>query len=1078
MWWDKDRDNFSFAIRILIFLIIFSVSIPTLVSAYDITGPTTITQPGLYNVVNDINCTNGYCINVGVSGVTIDGKSHSLIGSGNNTGIYSGKDDLIVQNIVIDNFWTGVNINWGQNLLNNITLINNNQGIWISDGDNNFIKNSKFLLNNIGVSYSVNNAKNSAINENLFNNNVIGIKLSGGNSGNSLQVFNNTFKSNTISGVSVDNSGLNYCGYGYIYTNYFENNQGNGIQIVDSVNDTINNNTIASSYNGISLEGNFAKYNQIHDNKIRGSLNSGIYLKTNTNGNDIWNNICMGSNNSGIQCVSSTGNNIANNILSHNTQAGIYLSSSSDNKISNNTIEGNENYGVILTYSTNNQFINNKFKNTNNANIPTINSDNLWNTTNTTGPNIIGGKYIGGNYWANPSGSGYSETCTDSDGDGFCDDPYSLATNNIDNLPLHASTVTHTITASAGSGGTISPSGVISVAHGASRTFTITSSTGYQIENVLVDGSSAGTVSTYTFTNVTSDHTISASFSQLPPITHNITATAGAGGSISPSGTVTVTDGGNQIFTITPGSGYLIQSVVVDGSSVGAVSSYTFTNVKADHTISASFSQTPPVTHTIVASAGSGGRIIPNGSVQVTAGANQTFTISNNLGMNIDDVLVDNQSQGAIHSYTFYNVSANHTISATFKVVYPTTWIINATAGKGGSIDPSGLVRVFNRYNQSFLITALPCYDITEVIINKTFNLGSQASPFQYNFINVTSNQSIEAQFTEKTYTINATSGKGGEITPSGEVSVPCGDSQTFTINPNTNYEVTSVLVDGLEKGAIRSYTFSNVTGDHEISAFFTRIPGTYEINATADQYTIVYPNGISKYPEGSNSTYLTQARPGSDLTSVNVDNTSYAPDKTWTFTNITSDHSIATLGNYTPGQVHVLFTVNLTWGQAPLTVRFTDQSVGDPTSWFWQFGDGTTSTSRNPEHTYQVPGIYTVTLSAQNSESGGVGMWNNLVTATEGVIPKPTPVPPPGQITAAFIAIPVTGSAPLDVGFQDQSSGNPVSWIWYFGDGEVSTLQNPVHQYTSAGSYSVTLLAQNAEYSGSLSKTGLITVN
>ena len=1072
MWWGKNRDNFGYVIRILIFLIILSVSITSLVSAYDITGPTTITQPGLYNVVKDINCTNNECIVVSASGVIIDGKSHTLKGQGDKVGIFSQYTDFTIQDIVIDNFYKGLTSGAGQNFVNNITFTNNTFGLSI-EGNKYVIQSSKFFYNDVGIQYTVHYAKNSTIYENQFINNTIGIELDEGYSGNSVSVFNNSFIGNTVHGIY-----FNTGGYNYAYFNSFLNNAGNSIYIYFSQNNTINNNNILSGNTGITFEGTSSKFNKLYNNEITGSQNSAIYLKTSSKSNEIYNNNCLNNSNSGIQIVGSIGNNIANNILSHNTQAGIYLSSSSDNKISHNTIEDNENYGAILTYSANNQFINNKFKNTNNANIPTINSDNLWNTTNTTGPNIIGGKYIGGNYWANPSGSGYSETCTDSDGDGFCDDPYSLATNNIDNLPLHASTVTHTITATAGTGGSISPSGTVTVTDGGNQTFTITPNSGYQINTVLVDGSSVGSVSSYTFTNVKADHTISASFSQLPPITHNITATAGAGGSISPSGTVTVTDGGNQTFTITPGSGYLIQSVVVDGSSVGAVSSYTFTNVKADHTISASFSQTPPVTHTIVASAGSGGRIIPNGSVQVTAGANQTFNITNNLGMVIDTVMVDNESQGAIHFYTFYNISTNHTIAASFKVLYPQTWFINATAGTGGSIDPSGLVRVFNRYNQSFLITALPCYDITEVIINKTFNLGSQASPFQYNFTNVTSNQSIEAQFTKKKYTINATSGKGGEITPSGEVSVPCGDSQTFTINPNTNYEVTSVLVDGLEKGAIRSYTFSNVTGDHEISAFFTRIPGTYEINATADQYTIVYPNGISRHPEGSNSTYLTQARPGSDLTSVNVDNTSYAPDKTWTFTNITSDHSIATLGNYTPGQVHVLFTVNLTWGQAPLTVRFTDQSVGDPTSWFWQFGDGTTSTSRNPEHTYQVPGIYTVTLSAQNSESGGVGMWNNLVTATEGVIPKPTPVPPPGQITAAFIAIPVTGSAPLDVAFQDQSSGNPVSWIWYFGDGEVSLLQNPVHQYTSAGSYSVTLLAQNAEYSGSLSKTGLITVN
>ena len=70
-----------------------------------------------------------------------------------------------------------------------------------------------------------------------------------------------------------------------------------------------------------------------------------------------------------------------------------------------------------------------------------------------------------------------------------------------------------------------------------------------------------------------------------------ITATAGNGGSISPSGTVTVNNGGSQSFTITPNANYTIGDVVVDGISAGAVTSYTFTNVNGNHTISVSFTQ-------------------------------------------------------------------------------------------------------------------------------------------------------------------------------------------------------------------------------------------------------------------------------------------------------------------------------------------------------------------------------------------------------------------------------------------------------------------------------------------------------
>jgi len=71
--------------------------------------------------------------------------------------------------------------------------------------------------------------------------------------------------------------------------------------------------------------------------------------------------------------------------------------------------------------------------------------------------------------------------------------------------------------------------------------------------------------------------------------TYTITASAGSHGSISPSGSITVNQGSNKIFTITPDTGYSIDDVLVDGSSVGAVSSYTFTNVNQNHTIYAGF---------------------------------------------------------------------------------------------------------------------------------------------------------------------------------------------------------------------------------------------------------------------------------------------------------------------------------------------------------------------------------------------------------------------------------------------------------------------------------------------------------
>ena len=148
--------------------------------------------------------------------------------------------------------------------------------------------------------------------------------------------------------------------------------------------------------------------------------------------------------------------------------------------------------------------------------------------------------------------------------------------------------------------------------------------------------------------------------------TFTISASAGSGGSISPSGAVNVNQGNNQSFTITPNSGFSISSVTVDGANQGAITSYTFSNVQANHTISAAFQQ--KVTQfTITASAGSGGSISPSGNVLVNQGANQSFTITANSGFTVSSVTVDGTNQGAITSYTFSNVQANHTIAASFQ---------------------------------------------------------------------------------------------------------------------------------------------------------------------------------------------------------------------------------------------------------------------------------------------------------------------------------------------------------------------------------------------------------------------------
>src|SRR5205085_391526 len=169
----------------------------------------------------------------------------------------------------------------------------------------------------------------------------------------------------------------------------------------------------------------------------------------------------------------------------------------------------------------------------------------------------------------------------------------SVKTVNVGTTP-----VTFAIGANSGPGGSISPNGSSTVDCGTNQAYTITPALCYHVADVLVDGVSVGAVTTYSFTNVTANHTIAAS--------------AGTNGAISPSGATAVNCGDNQSFTITPDPCYVVADVLVDGVSVGAVTSYGFTNVTATHTVAASFTLD---TRTITASAGPNGAISPSGAV-------------------------------------------------------------------------------------------------------------------------------------------------------------------------------------------------------------------------------------------------------------------------------------------------------------------------------------------------------------------------------------------------------------------------------------------------------------------------------
>lgn len=155
-------------------------------------------------------------------------------------------------------------------------------------------------------------------------------------------------------------------------------------------------------------------------------------------------------------------------------------------------------------------------------------------------------------------------------------------------------------------------------------------------------------------------------------------------------------------------------------------------------------------------------------------------------------------------------------------------------------------------------------------------------------------------------------------------------------------------------------------------------------------------------------------------------------------------------------------FTQDRATGQAPLVIRFTNQSTGTISQHNWDFGDGSTATDVNPSHTFRNPGIYTVRLRVQ-------GPGGNSNVSREINVQSPTaPV-------AGFIQDVTTGPSPLTVRFTNQSTGNITSQQWNFGDGESSTEASPTHVFQAVGTYNVILTVTGP--GGSSSVTRQITV-
>ena len=154
--------------------------------------------------------------------------------------------------------------------------------------------------------------------------------------------------------------------------------------------------------------------------------------------------------------------------------------------------------------------------------------------------------------------------------------------------------------------------------------------------------------------------------------------------------------------------------------------------------------------------------------------------------------------------------------------------------------------------------------------------------------------------------------------------------------------------------------------------------------------------------------------------------------------------------------------------------VQFTDESriadgIAPVTSWDWNFGDGNTSTEQDPEHIYEEPGFYTVSLTVSN------GILTESIVR-EDVVEVLESVPPSADFSAstnnAFV-----GQVINFTNLSDEGTAPPAEYEWDFGDGSTSSDDNPSHSYLAPGSYEVSLTATTDAGTDTLSRPNFITV-
>lgn len=440
---------------------------------------------------------------------------------------------------------------------------------------------------------------------------------------------------------------------------------------------------------------------------------------------------------------------------------------------------------------------------------------------------------------------------------------------SVDNVQLYADVREDyiAVTATSGEGGAIDPAGTTLVKKGTSKTFNVVPATGYEVANVVVDGTDLGPISYYTFERVGTDHTISATFQKAQAggeiaIFSVLTTVAGEGGAVQPAGQTKVATGETVNVTFVPDEGYQLASVKVNGRKVEVTDNTYALTMDQNYAVTADFEAIPDVPQVMFENdfeSVSGDKFPFHGWTVKGQDTNSTwkqYTYYNwkSEGNDSKHAYITNDWTGAQDEYLIspvVDLSATRDGVLTFDFAYGEYGIKNKTftATVEVSTDGGKTWNAIWNFQDSYTGQQASNYIISgsaEVPVPAEYNVAGVQFAFRYVHphedtigqlaIDNVKLMAVETGEAAQKYTITATAGEGGSITPNGDVSVKEGASQTFAITADNGYEIADVLVDGNSVGAVETYTFDEVKANHTISASFSKTTSAAEFDNDFEQ--------------------------------------------------------------------------------------------------------------------------------------------------------------------------------------------------------------------------------------------------